>query len=60
MVTRALKFDICTVLIEFCNTNKKWILNNPMTPFVETCKKHKKCCKEFKKGDRCKKCPGRK
>ncbi len=28
--------------------------------FVDCCKKKKDCCKNFKKGDRCKKCPGRK
>ena len=35
----------------------------PLTPFYEKneemyCDK-KKCCKKFKKGKRCKKCPGR-
>ncbi|MGZ3883875.1 MAG: hypothetical protein ACXVP0_13920 [Bacteroidia bacterium] len=44
------------------NTEKttKWQNNCPLMPFVELCRKHKKCCKEYKKGDRCKKCPGRK
>lgn len=48
------------MLIEFCDTSKKWTLNHPLMPFTETCKKDKKCCKSFKKGDRCKKCPGKK
>lgn len=29
-------------------------------PFVDEHKKKKDCCKEFKKGNRCKKCPGKK
>ena len=38
----------------------KWENNcSLMAAFAEH-KKHKKCCKSFKKGDRCKKCPGRK
>ncbi|MBL7895262.1 MAG: hypothetical protein JNK50_08230 [Bacteroidia bacterium] len=48
------------MLIEFCKDTQKWKLNHPLMPFAETCKKHKKCCKNHKKGDRCKKCPGRK
>ncbi len=32
----------------------------PLTVFADCCKKKKDCCKSFKKGDRCKKCPGRK
>jgi hypothetical protein len=32
----------------------------PLLPFIECSKKHKDCCKNFKKGDRCKKCPGKK
>jgi hypothetical protein len=34
--------------------------NCPLTVFADCCKKKKDCCKNFKKGDRCKKCPGRK
>ncbi len=33
---------------------------NPFIVFAECCKKKKNCCKSYKKGDRCKKCPGRK
>ena len=32
----------------------------PLLPFIDCCKKNKKCCKKHKDGDRCKKCPGRK
>jgi hypothetical protein len=35
-------------------------LNCPLLPFIDSCKKGKDCCKNFKKGDRCKKCPGKK
>jgi len=38
----------------------KWQNNCPLLPLLAECKKHKKCCKSFKKGDRCKKCPGKK
>jgi hypothetical protein len=31
----------------------------PLLPFIDCCKKKKECCKDYKKGDRCKKCPGR-
>lgn len=34
--------------------------NCPLNVFAECCKKRKECCKKFKKGNRCKKCPGRK
>lgn len=34
--------------------------NSPLSVFMECSKKKKDCCKNFKKGDRCKKCPGRK
>lgn len=34
--------------------------NCPLSVFLECSKKKKDCCKNFKKGDRCKKCPGRK
>lgn len=34
--------------------------NCPLTVIIENIKKKKDCCKNFKKGDRCKKCPGRK
>jgi hypothetical protein len=33
---------------------------SPLGVYAECCKKKKECCKNFKKGDRCKKCPGRK
>jgi hypothetical protein len=40
---------------------KSYLQNNcSLTPWAECCKKKKDCCKSFKKGDRCKKCPGRK
>jgi hypothetical protein len=32
----------------------------PLSIYFADSKKKKKCCKEFKTGDRCKKCPGRK
>lgn len=34
--------------------------NCPLLPFMDCCKKDKKCCKKHKEGDRCKKCPGKK
>lgn len=34
--------------------------NCPLSVYADCCKKKKDCCKNFKKGDRCKKCPGRK
>jgi hypothetical protein len=34
--------------------------NNPLSVFDACHKKGKDCCKKFKKGDRCKKCPGKK
>jgi hypothetical protein len=52
--------QLCSMIIEFCGKTKKWTLNHPLMPFADTCKKHKKCCKSYKDGDRCKKCPGRK
>lgn len=51
--------QICCMIIEFNNTVKKWILNHSLSPFTQTQKKHKKCCKSYKKGERCKKCPNR-
>lgn len=45
------------------------MVEKPKHPFEGQCvlaalfaesKKKKDCCKKFKKGDRCKKCPGRK
>lgn len=51
----------------FCNMNAeklKTLLffqnNNPLGARTELNKKKKDCCKNFKKGDRCKKCPGHK
>jgi len=42
-------------------TKPKFFENNcPLAVFTDCCKKKKDCCKNFKKGDRCKKCPGRK
>lgn len=38
----------------------KWQHNCPLLPLMAHYKKHKKCCKSYKDGDRCKKCPGRK
>lgn len=32
----------------------------PLIPLMANYKKDKKCCKRHKKGDRCRKCPGRK
>ena len=38
-----------------------FIRNNfPLNPIAQDHKKKKDCCKAFKKGDRCKKCPGHK
>lgn len=34
--------------------------NNPLGVYDACCKKEKDCCKKFKKGDRCKKCPRKK
>lgn len=34
--------------------------NSPLGFFYELGKKKKDCCKKFKKGDRCRKCPARK
>lgn len=44
------------------NTKKPLVLANncPLLQFADCCKKQKDCCKRHKKGDRCKKCPGRK
>jgi hypothetical protein len=41
---------------------KQLVLTNncPLLPFHACSKKDKSCCKRHKKGDRCKKCPGRK
>jgi len=41
---------------------KPYLNNCPLQVLMETAcfKKKKDCCKNFKKGDRCKKCPGRK
>jgi hypothetical protein len=44
-------------------TEKKQLVltnNCPLLPFHACSKKDKSCCKRHKKGDRCKKCPGRK
>jgi hypothetical protein len=32
----------------------------PLLPLIDSWKKKHKCCKSFKDGKRCKKCPGRK
>jgi hypothetical protein len=32
----------------------------PLLPIIENWKKKKKCCRSFKNGTRCKKCPGKK
>jgi hypothetical protein len=34
--------------------------NSAFQPLVALDKKKKDCCKSYKKGDRCKKCPGKK
>lgn len=38
----------------------KFQFDCPLMPFIDCCKKDKKCCKNHKTGDRCKKCPGKK
>lgn len=46
---------------DFTSKKNLVLVNNcPLTQFAECCKKNKDCCKRHKKGDRCKKCPGRK
>lgn len=48
-------------MLELQTPKKPFLQNNcSLTPLVDCCKKKKDCCKSFKKGDRCKKCPGRK
>ena len=34
--------------------------NCSLLPFIDSCKKDKDCCKKFKKGNQCKKCPRKK
>jgi hypothetical protein len=42
-------------------TDLSFFLNNcPLSIYTDCCKKKKECCKKFKDGNRCKKCPGRK
>lgn len=37
-----------------------FIHESPLCVFTDCCKKKKECCKKYKKGKRCKKCPRRK
>jgi len=45
---------------EIINENPAESLHLPFAlPVVQGKKKKKKCCKKYKKGKRCKRCPGR-
>jgi hypothetical protein len=48
-------------MLETSAPRRLFFLNDcPLSLYSDCCKKKKKCCKKYKEGKRCKKCPGRK
>jgi len=57
--------EVIESLMDVCESENKGHVfqfrNTAMNPFSDfSCACFKKCCKKYKEGKRCKKCPGRK